>query len=66
MILHSNVIPCQVANHELTTMTLNMRKSKRPSAIKKYPELTNYDPQSPSQQIITKKNSYLEKCKQMM
>lgn len=35
IILHTNVIPCHVADHELIiTVTLNIRKSKRPLVLK--------------------------------
>ncbi len=35
-VLHSDVLPCPVADHKLITLTVNLKKSKRVSCFKNY------------------------------
>ena len=46
IILHTNVIPCPIADHELLTLILNIEKPKRQPVTKTSRDLTHYDPKS--------------------
>ena len=41
-VIHSDVISCPVGDHELLTITVNVRKEKRPASIRTFRSLTNY------------------------
>ncbi len=44
-ILHSDVVPCPIADHDLITATVNIRKPKRkPAMTKTTRQLANYSP----------------------
>ncbi len=43
-ILHSDTIPCPVADHELVTVTVNLQKPKRSPIVKTFRDLTDYSP----------------------
>lgn len=51
LVAYTDVIPCQIAEHELLTMTVDMKRSKRQPVIKTWRDLTNYNLQLPCQYI---------------
>lgn len=59
LILHSDVTPCHVADHELITMTLIIKKTKRPPVIKTFRDFKHYDPQSFRELILSKEMNLL-------
>jgi len=59
LILHSDVTPCHVADHELITMTINIKKTKRPPVIKTFRDFKHYDPQSFRELILSKEMNLL-------
>ncbi len=44
LVLHSDVLPCPVADHELITVTVNLQKPKRVFCFKTIRDLRNYSP----------------------
>ncbi len=44
LVLHSDTLPCPVADHELITVTINLQKPKRVSCLKTIRDLGNYSP----------------------
>jgi len=60
LITYSDVIPCQIADHELLTMTIDIKRPKRQPIIKTSRDLTNYDPQSLCQNISASQSTLLE------
>jgi len=57
IIIHFDVIPCHVADHELITMTLNIKKTKRPPVIKTFRDFKHYNPQSFCELILSKEST---------
>ena len=45
-ILHSDTIPCPVADHELISVTVNLKKPKRLPTVKTFRDLTTYSPET--------------------
>ena len=43
-VMHSDSIPCYIGDHELITLTINLKKPKRQPCVKTFRQLTNYSP----------------------
>ena len=41
-VVHSDVLPCPVGDHELLTATINIKKEKHPPVVKTFRSLQNY------------------------
>lgn len=41
-ILHTDTMPCPVGDHELISVTVNLKKTKRPPVVKTFRDLTSY------------------------
>jgi len=52
IILHTDAVPCHIADHELLTLTINVEKPKRKPVTKTSRDLTQYNPQLLCQHII--------------
>lgn len=43
-VIHSDIFPCPVAEHELITVTIDLREPKRSPTLKSFREIRNYSP----------------------
>ncbi len=44
-VMHCDVTPCLVGDHELITITVDLKKTKRQPVVKTFHELRNYSPE---------------------
>ena len=54
MVLHSEVVPCPIADHELITATINIRKEKKQPEYKTFRSLKNYSGEIFCDLLLTK------------
>lgn len=56
-VTHSDSIPCPVADHDLVTATIDIRKPKREPVFKTFRKLKNYSPESLCSLFINESDS---------
>ena len=54
IVRHSDVLPCHVADHELITLVINVKKEKRPPVTKTFRSLAGYTPDQLCNLLLTK------------
>ena len=57
-VIHSDSIPCSVGDHELVSVTINLRKPKRQPVVKSFRQMKNYSPHILCNLLLSKKQSF--------